>query len=1305
MVVIVILKNNLSHLLLAVFLLLGSLNYTHGQAIASQLNCFQSNAGQWDDDILYQLNTASSAIIFYKNRISFALLKSTFPPSRQSENQPLGLQPILPVNEYLVWDLTFEGANNSVPLGKDSVPSVFRFFGNGEYLAKPIHTYKKIIYKDIYNNIDFVIYINDESNTIEYDFILNPNADESLIKMKYTGIEGLQINDDQSISIKTLWGDFRETKPVSNCQKDKKKLEVIYNLHEKGILGFAVDSERDKSQALTIDPVMLNWSSFLYGKAPWDVNRNDCPYTLITGVDLDAVGNTYAVGYTNTEFPKIAGSYDTGHIWVKSFYSGFYLKINQKGDSLYFFDYLGGKGVYCSTSFISINGKGEAAITGGASKGFPLTPGALDSIWGNGSFITTFNSRGDSLKFSTLFPGTVGRRALIILESGDVLTAGSSFGYIPMKSNSYQNTFQGGNYDAFVARIKSDGKSLVYATYLGGNATEYALDIAVNKKEEVYVVGATQSYNFPIVSNNSALNTFHGVVDGFLTKLDAKLSKVIFSNLIGGVKEEELQSIFLNNNEEIYVAGISNSTDFPVSLYPKAFQNKLAGKTDIVAMKFLPNGSNYRYSTYLGGSSDERYIYDGSHPVQIAATLKDEAIITGMSTSYDFPVTADAMQKTKKSKDSLSSCLTLSKLSPLGDKLIYSTYMGGSGIEILGASKVKRFKCIMNIALAGITRSRDYPTTKGVLYPKPPSDTLFGTNINYSVGFISKFSDTLKVEKPDFGNRIKTRCNDFLEILDGLNQGSYRRWSTGDSSQFLLVNKGGTYWVAATYGCDTIRDSITIINPINKANFTISDTAQCMAGNSFTFKETTQLKKTNRKESRWYFDDSTRIIDTIAKKSFTTPGIHFIKLVSQSTSDCQDSITKTVHVYQNSKPKFVINDSSQCLKNQSFNYTNTTADTGKISYQWDLGDQTYSSQKNITAKTYAKDSSYFIKLISITDNNCKDTATKIIAVKPSPKADFSWDLACSRTVTKFQYTGSKPVQSFHWNFNNESPSYLENPSYLFTLAGTKKISLATTSSNGCTDTIKKDVVIKPQSKADFTATDVCETDSAVFINLSKDATGYNWKFGDGQNSKLQNPKHKFQITSTTTYNVTLVAQVTNGCSDSISKAITINKNPSSDFSYTYNGVKVDLKITKAGNAYQWKFGNTDSAKTSATTYSHTIKSSDQTKVCLTATDISGCNSQTCKNISVGILKVLKSEGFKLYPNPNSGKFTIEIENPSKDVSIEIFDLLGKLVKTVETNSSKSVYEIDLNSVDGMYWVRVKNGDAVWNQKVIVSKSE
>ena len=343
----------------------------------------------------------------------------------------------------------------------------------------------------------------------------------------------------------------------------------------------------------------------------------------------------------------------------------------------------------------------------------------------------------------------------------------------------------------------------------------------------------------------------------------------------------------------------------------------------------------------------------------------------------------------------------------------------------------------------------------------------------------------------------------------------------------------------------------------------------------------------------------------------------------------------------------------------------------------------------------------------ITKDNCSpnDTVKKTITVNPSPKADFNWDLECNRTVTKFQFTGTKPnspiTTIFHWNFNNEASSSVENPSKLFSTIGAKTLTLALTSSNSCTDTIKKTIEIKPQSKADFTATDVCETDSAVFINKSQDATGYNWKFGDGQTTNLPTPKHNYKISNTTTYNVTLVAQVTNGCADSVTKAVTINKNPSSDFSYTYNGTKVDLKITKAGNSYQWKFGTTDSAKTSATTYSHTIKSSDQTKVCLTATDISGCSSQTCKNVSVGILKV-SEKSFKIYPNPNNGSFNIEIENPSKEVSIEIFNLLGERVKKVETNSSKSIYEIDLNSTDGIYLVKVKNGISVWNQKVLIS---
>lgn len=87
---------------------------------------------------------------------------------------------------------------------------------------------------------------------------------------------------------------------------------------------------------------------------------------------------------------------------------------------------------------------------------------------------------------------------------------------------------------------------------------------------------------------------------------------------------------------------------------------------------------------------------------------------------------------------------------------------------------------------------------------------------------------------------------------------------------------------------------------------------------------------------------------------------------------------------------------------------------------------------------------------------------------------------------------------------------------------------------------------------------------------------------------------------------------------------------------------------------------------------------------------------------VGINNLNTEKSFKIYPNPNTGNFTIEIENPSKDASIEIFNLMGKLIKTVETSSSKSIYEIDLNSADGIYLVKVKNNGVVWNKKVLVS---
>jgi len=85
-------------------------------------------------------------------------------------------------------------------------------------------------------------------------------------------------------------------------------------------------------------------------------------------------------------------------------------------------------------------------------------------------------------------------------------------------------------------------------------------------------------------------------------------------------------------------------------------------------------------------------------------------------------------------------------------------------------------------------------------------------------------------------------------------------------------------------------------------------------------------------------------------------------------------------------------------------------------------------------------------------------------------------MACSLTKTQFQCTGPKPVASFLWNFNNQATSTLENPSYQF-MAGYASLTLVASSSNGRTDTSRKTIIRKTQSKADFTANDACESDS------------------------------------------------------------------------------------------------------------------------------------------------------------------------------------------------------------------------------------
>ena len=247
----------------------------------------------------------------------------------------------------------------------------------------------------------------------------------------------------------------------------------------------------------------------------------------------------------------------------------------------------------------------------------------------------------------------------------------------------------------------------------------------------------------------------------------------------------------------------------------------------------------------------------------------------------------------------------------------------------------------------------------------------------------------------------------------------------------------------------------------------------------------------------------------------------------------------------------------------------------------------------------------------------------------------------------------------------------------------------------------KIIEIKTQSKADFTAADACETDSVAFNNLSEDAGSYTWKFGDANTTKTESPKHLYRLNGqSTTFNVTLVANVFNGCSDSVTKAVTVNANPISEFSYTKNGAKLDLQAAQLNNLkYHWKFGKTDSFSTTSANYSHTL-TSGQTRVCLKVGNLAGCVSETCKDLILSVQNVDKGLGFKLFPNPNSGNFTIE-QAQLGNISMEIINQVGQLIYQAESDEISKTFHLNLAS--GVYLVRVKDGQNTVHKRMVVSK--
>lgn len=321
---------------------------------------------------------------------------------------------------------------------------------------------------------------------------------------------------------------------------------------------------------------------------------------------------------------------------------------------------------------------------------------------------------------------------------------------------------------------------------------------------------------------------------------------------------------------------------------------------------------------------------------------------------------------------------------------------------------------------------------------------------------------------------------------------------------------------------------------------------------------------------------------------------------------------------------------------------------------------------------------------------------------------------CNLKPIQFTFTGTKsssPIATtFNWDFATEANSSLQNPLQQLNNTGKKAIKLKVSISNGCIDIITKDIDIKSQAKADFDAEDVCEDSQAVFINkttLTSGKANYHWSFGDGKTSTADVPSHQYSIGGISrTFNVKLAANVPNACSDSITKAVTINAKPKQGFTYSKSGQTVNFTATESNATnYQWTFGDGGTANTSKPNQSYTYSkfSSGKYTACLRVTNLAGCFSDSCIEIQInlGFQTFSKGSGTSIFPNPNTGNFTLKISEPKGEMTIEIYNQIGQILYKLALN--QAINQLDLNLANGVYLVKVMNGGDSYNSRVIARR--
>jgi hypothetical protein len=654
---------------------------------------FLENIGQWDEAVLFRTEVAHTSVYCTASGLVFDIVETNQQTMADADASAASAGrsrlPAPMLRRGCAVNIRFAGANPAPRIqASGELPGRYHFFLGSDPSAwrSGARRFADVVYRDVWPGIDLALHVAPAS--VEYDVVYHPGAAQIRVALEFEGADRVLEQSDGVQRIETAVGTLVHVPPAAGetsgrivcgdahgSRVDPRSMSTDWitfvggsgwdgcwanasdDLGRPVVCGATNSPDLPATPGAYQDSLAGDFDAFVAKLSAdgetllWATYLGGSLFERADDVTLDAAGNVLTIGQTvSADFPTTAGAFDTTPSAALSDTDGFVTKLSPDGDALVWSTLLGGELDEIPWS-MTLDLQENVVVTGDTqSENFPTTGGAYDETHNGGYdvFVTKLANLGDDLVWSTLLGATAddaGWNVALDAQEHPVVVGHTLSSSFPTTGGAFQETYQGGDYDGYLAMFSAGGDALLCSTFLGGGNQDVATGVRITAAGNLAVGVRTKSIGFP-TTPGAYDRSFNGGIDFAILEMDPVASTLHWSTLVGGSSNEWISNLEIGPGGSLVTAGTTYSTNFPTT--PDAFDRTYNLNGDGFVIMVSATGAALLYGSFYGGSgvpaADPPEGFITGNPVTVAPD--GDIFVSGGSWSADFPTTMGAWDTT-----------------------------------------------------------------------------------------------------------------------------------------------------------------------------------------------------------------------------------------------------------------------------------------------------------------------------------------------------------------------------------------------------------------------------------------------------------------------------------------------------------------------------------------------------------------------------------------------------------------------------------------------------------------------------------